>query len=96
MTRATGASETCDVMIVATDSGLQQAIPVANQASSQCDFSDWTMEPPVLRTKIYDLQEAQWFSGYKPKLNEEPRNTVSILSEWFNLSPTDYCEMILA
>ncbi len=95
-TRATGASESGDVMIVATNSGLHQAIPAVNQLPLQCDFSDWTMEPPVLRTKIHDLQEAQWFSGYKPKLNEEPRSAVSILSEWFNLSPSDYCEMILA
>ncbi len=50
----------------------------------------------MLRTKIHDLQEAQQFLGYKPKLNEEPRNAVSILSKWFNLPPTDYCEMILA
>ncbi len=96
MTRATGALETGDVMIVATDSGLHQAIPAVNHSSLWYDFSDWTLEPLVLRTKIHDLQEAQQFSGYKPKLNEEPRNAISILSEWFNLPLTDYYEMILA
>ncbi len=81
MTQASGASEMGDLMIVATDSGLHQAISVTDISVLQCDFSDQTTEPLVLRTKIHDLQEAQYFLGYKPKLNEEPQDAVTILSE---------------
>ncbi len=40
MTRATGASETGDIMIVATDSELRQAILVVVRPVIQCDFSE--------------------------------------------------------
>ena len=52
--------------------------------------------PPILCVHVRDLQEIQWVSGYKPKMNAVPQDALTILSEWFNLSIPAYCHMIIA
>ncbi len=52
-------------------------------------------DPPIIRAKIWDVAEAQRFSGYHPKLNALPCDLLNVLSGLFGLPLNIYRQTIV-
>lgn len=94
--RESSLTELSDLLIIASNSRLRQAMPTHACQLLTCDTSEWNINPPVIRSKIKDVQEAQHTFKYCPKMNTPPCELLTILSNLFNLPPNIYRQTITA
>ncbi len=92
--RGSGQTESGDLLIIALDTGLRQAMPVWVHQLLTCDRSEWNIEPLVIRSRVWDIQEAQCAWGYRPKVNAPPCELITVLSDLFNLPLNIYKQTI--
>ncbi len=94
--RESSLTESGDLLIIASDSRLRQAMPICAYQQLTYDTSEWNMNPPMIRSKVKDIQEAQHAFKYCLKLNTPPCELLTILSDLFNMLPNIYRQIITA
>ncbi len=50
--RGSGQTESGDLLIIVSDTGLRQAMLVQVHQLLTCDRSEWNMEPPIIRSRV--------------------------------------------
>ncbi len=93
--RSGGISQPGDLLIVASDSGLCQAVLRECRSSIQRNLAAWTDDLSVIRAKIHNVSEAQQLLGYQPKPNIALSPLLTILADLFYMETDVYRRMIV-